>query len=78
MEKAERKCNCSLAAASRPRHSQICTSKQFYYCFGPEVFHDNTTLEMKVSNFKNKVYKLLIKNFILKIFNLKIEAVLLY
>lgn len=48
MERAEIKCNCSLAAASRPRHSQICTSKQFFQCFGPEVFHDNTTLEMKV------------------------------
>ncbi|CAK5078313.1 unnamed protein product [Meloidogyne enterolobii] len=33
LEEAEKKCNCSLAAASQPGSPNICTPRQFFNCF---------------------------------------------
>lgn len=52
-EKAELKCNCSLAASqaavlSQPRTLQICTTRQFYRCYASEIFHENNTYDIEV------------------------------
>lgn len=40
-QRAERMCNCSLAAASRPMHKNMCTTLQFFTCFAPALFVDS-------------------------------------
>lgn len=53
VKKAELKCNCSLAASqaavlSQPRTQKICTTRQFYRCYAPEIFNENNTYEIEV------------------------------
>ncbi|KAL3081310.1 hypothetical protein niasHT_039787 [Heterodera trifolii] len=38
MSQAERDCNCSLAAASRPTTPYICTTSQFFRCVYPKLY----------------------------------------
>lgn len=39
MSQAERHCNCSLAAASRPATPNVCTTSQFFKCVYPKLYN---------------------------------------
>ncbi|KAL6724395.1 hypothetical protein Aduo_019288 [Ancylostoma duodenale] len=51
-QKAEDMCNCSLAAATKPRKPDICTTKQFFHCFIAHLFPENSS--SIVENCKSK------------------------
>ncbi|KHJ86568.1 hypothetical protein OESDEN_13675 [Oesophagostomum dentatum] len=51
-KKAEDMCNCSLAAATKPRKPDICTTKQFFHCFIAHLFPENSS--SIVENCKSK------------------------
>ena len=42
-------CNCSLAAATKPRKPDICTTKQFFHCFIAHLFPENSSSIVEVS-----------------------------
>ena len=55
LDKAERECNCSLAAAAQPGTSNICTPRQFFNCVYTVLrFDDANVVDEQVAQCKSR------------------------